>query len=122
MTTTKLPKMSEAQLQDAVVELAQLLGWEVAHFRPARTTDGWRTAVSADGKGFPDLTLVRDRVIFAELKSDIGKLSPDQDRWAACISDAGCQHEVWRPEQWRSGEIEFVLRWMTPGWNPMGVR
>ena len=47
--------MSERELQDAVIQLARLLGWRVAHFRPAMTTRGWRTPVSADGAGFPDL-------------------------------------------------------------------
>jgi hypothetical protein len=28
-----------------VIELAKLRGWRTAHFRPARTAHGWRTAV-----------------------------------------------------------------------------
>src|SRR5665213_1836630 len=65
--------MTEAQWQRRVLDLAQLCGWRVAHFRPARTATGWRTAVEADGVGYPDLTMVRDgRLLFAELKSEAG--------------------------------------------------
>ena len=57
-----------------IIDQAQWSGWTVAHFPPARTEQGWRTAVAADGAGFPDLTLVRDRIIFAEVKSAAGFL------------------------------------------------
>ena len=58
--------MSEAVLQDAVIELANLKGWTVAHFRPAQNARGdWRTPVAAQGKGFPDLVMVRrDQLVF----------------------------------------------------------
>jgi hypothetical protein len=46
--------LSEAAFTDAVIELARLGGWRVAHFRPARTASGWRTPVQGDGAGFPD--------------------------------------------------------------------
>ncbi len=100
--------MTEADFQTAVIDLAQLLGWRVAHFRPARTNAGWRTPVSADGKGFPDLVLVRDRVLFVELKSETGRLSPDQRAWVAALDDAGAQAFVWRPFHWP--EIERTLK------------
>lgn len=80
--------MTERELQDAVIELAQLLGWRCAHFRPARVMRGGRetyeTPFAADGKGFPDLVLVRaGRLIFAELKSAKGVVSPEQAEWIA---------------------------------------
>lgn len=43
----------ERQWQAQVIELARILGWRVAHFRPALTKHGWRTPVQADGAGFP---------------------------------------------------------------------
>lgn len=109
MTTTAVT-MTEAQLSDSVIELAHLLGWRVAHFRPARTAHGWRTPVAADGAGWPDLTMVRgDRIVFAELKSRSGKLSGGQQVWLDALSAVGTVC-VWRPEHWTSGEIEAVLR------------
>ena len=65
-----------------VVDVARLSGWRVAHFRAARTAQGWRTPVTADGDGWPDLVLVRPpRLIFAELKSETGKVKPHQSKW-----------------------------------------
>lgn len=89
--------MTEADWQRQVIDLAHLCGWRVAHFRPARTAHGWATPVTADGAGFPDLVLIRDRVIFAELKSDRGRLSDVQRRWIAGLTDAGAEVHVWRP-------------------------
>lgn len=93
---TRIP-IREDEWQATVVELARTLGWRVAHFRPARTKDDWRTPVAADGKGFPDLVLVRDRVVYAELKSDRGALRPDQREWIAALEAAGQEVYIWRP-------------------------
>jgi hypothetical protein len=73
--------MTEAQFMEQVVEYAHLRGWRVCHFRPGRTASGWRTAVSYDAEGWPDLLLVRERVVIAELKSQHRKLSTLQRDW-----------------------------------------
>ena len=107
--TARRVKQTETQFQESVIEAAHTFGWRVAHFRAARTADGsWRTPVQADGRGFPDLVLVRDRVIFAELKSDTGKVSDEQHEWIAWLEGAGAQAEVWRPADWPL--IEATLR------------
>lgn len=91
--------MIEADLLDQVLELARMLRWRVAHFRHSRTLHGWRTPVSADGAGWPDLVLVRPpRIIFAELKSDNGRTSPDQDAWLADLAACGAEVHLWRPD------------------------
>jgi len=100
----------ESDLHRGVIEAAQLLGWKAAHFRPARTAHGWRTPVEADGKGFPDLVLVRDRVVFAELKCGRNKLSPEQEAWLEALRQAGVEAYLWTDEMWGKGEIEAVLR------------
>lgn len=103
--------MTESQLLTAVIELAQHLGWRVAHFRPARTATGWRTAVSGDGVGFPDLILTRGGVVRAvELKSDRGKTTAEQDAWLDALCRAGVMTGIWRPRDWTSGAIERALR------------
>lgn len=94
-----------------VIMLARLLGWRVAHFRPAQTKRGWRTAVAGDGAGFPDLVLVhraKKRVLFAELKSERGKLADEQIAWRDALLDAGVEYYLWRPSD--IDEIESVLR------------
>lgn len=105
--------MSEAELQAAAIDLARLLRYRVAHFRPALSRDGrWRTPVAADGAGFPDLVLARrGRLIFAELKSTKGRVSTAQCEWLRVLRTVPCVGvHVWRPEDWTSGAIEAVLR------------
>jgi hypothetical protein len=93
--------VSEADLQRAIVDLARLRGWTVAHFRRARLDNGRTiTPVAADGAGFPDLVLVRDRVVFAELKSERGRLAPAQIMWRDRLLAAGAEWHVWRPADW----------------------
>jgi VRR-NUC domain len=84
-----------------VIQVAHLYGWHIAHFRPARTADGsWRTPLQADGAGFPDLVLVRPpRVIFAELKTEDGKLDPLQQLWIDKLRRTLVEVFVWRPHQ-----------------------
>lgn len=101
--------MTERELQDAVIEMARLFGWRVAHFRVALTKRGWRTPVAADGAGFPDLVLVRDRVIYAELKGDGGRIRPDQQEWRDALLEAGEEVYLWRPDDWTTGRIDAVL-------------
>lgn len=106
--------MLESDLQTAVIDLAHLLGWRVAHFRSVPVKHGdrvvYETPVQADGAGFPDLVLTRDRVLFIELKSDRGRLSTPQMDWMFALSHAGAETHIFYPKQWASGEIEQVLR------------
>lgn len=104
---TAIPQ-TEAEFQASVIEYAHVNSWVVAHFRPGRTADGgWRTPVAADGKGFPDLVLVRERVVFAELKSATGRLTHDQRAWAEWLGRAAAEHYVWSPDDWPA--IERIL-------------
>lgn len=87
----------EKDWQRDVIRLARTLGWKVAHFRAVKTPTGYRTPVQADGAGFPDLCLVRDRVIFAELKNERGQITEEQKAWLAALERAGAEAYVWRP-------------------------
>lgn len=106
--------MSENDLLKCVLDLAKILGWRTAHFRPARTNHGgWRTAVAGDGAGFPDLVLVRgSRCLFVELKSEKGKLSAEQETWINFLTAANQRGRVfiWRPSDWLDGSIERILQ------------
>lgn len=86
--------MTEAEWCATVVQIARLHGWRVSHQRPARTEQGWRTAIQGD-RGAPDLLLARDGVVLlVELKSDRGRLGPGQAEWLAA---AAAHAVVWRP-------------------------
>jgi len=100
--------MKETDFQRTVIDLAHHMGWHVAHFRTAmtrKTKEGkpvWVTPVQADGKGFPDLVLVRDRVVFVELKAEKGRLSPEQAEWRDWLIGAGQEWYCWKPSDWPS--------------------
>lgn len=86
---------TEAELLDAVIDLARLRGWLVHHCRPARTSNGWRTPIRGDA-GAPDLVLARAGVVvLAELKSERGRQTEAQKRW----QQASGGH-LWRPSDW----------------------
>jgi hypothetical protein len=114
--------MTERELQTAVIETAQLLGWRVAHFRSVQTARGWSTPVEADGAGFPDLVMVRrGYLILAELKAATGRVAPAQQAWlddlgAVSVGVDRVQVYVWKPEHWTSGLIEQVLRFTGTAW------
>jgi hypothetical protein len=105
-------KMSEAQLQNAVIKTAKLLGWRTAHFRPGMTRRGnWVTAVQGDGAGFPDLIMLRqDRCLAIELKAAGNKPAPAQIAWLEAFAAAGVEADVWDVNDWCSGHIEKQLR------------
>ena len=100
----------EKDWQRDIIHLARTVGWKVAHFRPAQTSKGWRTAVGADGAGFPDLVLVRDRVVFVELKNEKGRMSEDQLEWKAALEAAGVECYVWRPDDLDSAMAVLLER------------
>jgi hypothetical protein len=108
VSSAAAPAATETAFQTQVLELAEILGWRRAHFRPALTKHGWRTPVQGDGKGFPDLVLVRDRIIFAELKSRTGRLTDDQTAWCEALTAAGAEVYVWRPDDLQ--HIADILR------------
>ncbi len=102
---------TEAQFTDMVLQFALLHRWRRLHIRPARTLKGWKTPVQGDGKGFPDLLLLRaGQMVVAELKVGKGKTTPEQEAWLAefrLLPGAAVLVKVWRPEDWR--EIEETL-------------
>ena len=99
---------SEADFQRAVTDALGLLGWRYCHQRPARTSRGWRTAISGDA-GCPDLTCVRgDKILWLELKTEKGRLTQEQAKWLAALGSAGGSVHVVRPSDWPM--LEELLR------------
>jgi hypothetical protein len=89
--------------------MARTFGWRVAHARPARTAKGWRTPWQYDGKGHPDLLLVRERLVFAECKAGRNTLEPEQVAWREALERSGQEWHLWTPDDWLSGDIDRVL-------------
>jgi hypothetical protein len=101
-------RVLEKDFQKAVTDALNALGWRWHHSRPARTSKGWRTALSGDA-GYPDITAVRrDRILFIELKAEKGRLSEEQGVWLADLGAAGAETHCWRPSDWPA--IKEALR------------
>lgn len=103
--------MTEAVFQRQVIELALLCGWRVNHHRPTpagRGRDRYTTATTVPG--FPDLELWAPGrgVLYRELKTDTGRLSPEQHDVLTSLRAAGADVAVWRPSDW--DEIRTTLR------------
>ncbi len=83
------PAISEKEFRRQVRNLAKMLGW--------RDYFTW-TAVHSPA-GFPDLVLVRgERLMFAELKSETGKLTEPQRLWLWALAATGrAEIYVWKP-------------------------
>lgn len=101
----------EDRLLAAVLSLCKLNHLTVAHFRPAQSKTGrWLTAVQGDGKGYPDLTIIGPGgVMWRELKSATGAVSPSQRVWLDVLTAAGADAGVWKPRDLTSGRIAAEL-------------
>lgn len=100
--------MKERDFQKTVVEIAHRFNWKVAHFPTANPEGRFRTVISADAAGWPDLSLVRERLLFIECKAAKGALSPSQALWLDSLLKAGCEAYIVRPDDLEA--IQDVLR------------
>jgi hypothetical protein len=100
---------TEKQFQAAVLELAQQLGWRIAHFNDSRRQIRPGVFVGdSDAAGWPDLVLCRPpRLLVVELKTDKGRVSPAQVEWLQVLTLCGVNARVWRPADWPT--IEAAL-------------
>ena len=80
--------ISETAFLSQVADLLNLFQWRWCHIRPAWSNKGYRTPIQGSdpdgfkGKGLPDIFAVRPpRLIFAELKDEYAKPSPEQEAW-----------------------------------------
>lgn len=82
---------TEAEFQSAVCALARKLGCSVFHPQNVKRSE----------PGFPDLTILgKNGLLFRELKTEEGRLRPEQADWLAKFEKAGIDATVWRPSDW----------------------
>ncbi len=100
--TTTTDTMTENGLKQVVLRLAYLNGWAVYHSAQAQNF----RAVKGSSKGYPDLTLARDKeVLWIELKTDEGIISGEQYAWSLALP----AYHVIRPKDWHSGRVTELL-------------
>ncbi len=83
--------VSERDFQSTIIQAAELLGYLVYH-----TFDSRRCQ-----RGFVDLVMTKPgRCIMAELKTEKGRLRPEQKTWIATLSTCpGVEVYIWKPHQ-----------------------
>lgn len=102
-------ELTEAQWDDQLFApktgLAPTLGWTLSyHTLRSRGSES----------GFPDRVLVRERVVYLELKKATGKLSAAQKRWTLALLEAGAEIYVARPADF--DDITAILRHRGDPW------
>ena len=101
--------MTEAQLLAAVRQLARYRGWWIYHTAISRGSDS----------GWPDLAMINPRhrrFLAVELKSEHGKLTPDQISWLDALDQCGIETAVWRPADLAT-TIPQILRGTPTRWR-----
>jgi hypothetical protein len=79
---------TEADFQTWVVDILTLGGWMYYH-----TYSSLRS-----NEGFPDLVCTRPpEILYAELKSEKGLLTPEQYEWLAALQACNQEAYLWRP-------------------------
>lgn len=97
--------ISERELTRSIRELANVLGWHRYHTWLAKHSPA----------GFPDEVLVRPpRIVFAELKTETGKIAPAQADWLDLLHACGLEVCVWRPSM-----LDDVARFLQPTLRPV---
>lgn len=99
-----LEELTEKQFEQQLIGtksrpgVARMLGWKAYHTLRSKGSE----------PGYPDWTLVRDRVVFIECKSETGTVKPAQREWFAALANAGAEIYLVRPRHLEA--IATVLR------------
>lgn len=105
--------MTEREWQKHVIDVARAYGWTVFHVGDSRRqVKGGRMVGDRQIAGFPDLTLVHPArgFVFAELKTDKGKLSDKQVETLDLMAAAStrCANFV-KVHVWRPADLESLV-------------
>jgi hypothetical protein len=85
-------RVSEEAFMSHVITAARFFRWQLVY----HTRDSRKSA-----PGFPDLVLCRPpRVLWLELKSEIGMVSDTQQEWIDGLLASGQEVYVFKPSQW----------------------
>jgi VRR-NUC domain-containing protein len=104
--------MSEAAWTAKIRETAAYYGWLSYHTHNSKFSE----------PGWPDFVLGhprRRRTIFAELKTETGRLSDPQRAWLAHLTACGFETALWRPSDMDTviavlGPQQLATRWEGP--------
>lgn len=90
-----LRTITESTFQKWVQQVMAENGWRYYHSPANVPRNGFIQNIKA---GFPDLVAVRGtRLIFAELKREIGKTTDAQDDWLGDLKQTLAEVYIWKP-------------------------
>lgn len=99
MNAEHRPPLTEGEFQQQILDLAAYLGLRVFHDYDSRRNTA----------GFPDLVIVgAGGVLFRELKTDTGRVDPEQRKWLADLGVAGADADIWRPRDFNRARSELT--------------
>ena len=106
--------VTEAALQKSVIGRAKRRGWAVAHAGKGFVGDaasGKGQFITPMAPGWPDLTFAKagSRLIFMELKREMGEVSEEQWFWLRLLNLCGARAIVVRPSDLRLGRVTEIL-------------
>ena len=91
----------EADAQAAILDIARLQHWLTYHTHDSRGSD----------PGFPDLVLVRERIVHVEMKRQGETPRPTQIDWLDRLARAGGEVYVWTIEDLDDAVAVLTKRW-----------
>ncbi len=97
-----LADVAEKTWQQQVVTVARSTGWPSIY----HTFNSRRSS-----HGFPDLILVRERILYIELKREKTKPTPEQIEWLDRLATAGGEVYLWRPSDLDEAGRILAGRW-----------
>lgn len=100
--------MLERDWQAQVVHLARLHNWK----RPMHIYDSRRSE-----PGWPDLALVRDRLVLIECKTETGRVTATQSAWLTALDRASVEVYVARPRHLQHLSRILQARGPVASWN-----
>ncbi len=108
--------ITERELQNTLLETCDALGIRAFHVHDSRRQvrkDGRLQLVGdARASGYPDLTIIaQGGAIWAELKSEKGKLNPDQVEWLESLPPH-------RAHVWRGRDLDLAIDIIRRGHPP----
>ena len=104
MSEDKGPDSLDAHVRELMKDLG-LTGFHVE-----KSLDVEKNRKNVSVKGWPDWTIRGPRgVLFRELKSQRGRVAPEQREWLDALAAAGMNAAVWRPASLLSGAIAAEL-------------
>ena len=106
--------MTEKTLQTRIVGRAKRAGWTVAHAGKGWVGDqetGTGQFITPMAPGWPDLTLAKagHRLIFIEVKRELGEIEDVQVFWLQLLNRCGTKAIIVRPSDLREGRVKEIL-------------